>query len=220
MHHKHDTSTLAIINGSRSGEKSNSFKIYRHGEKLFFDELKKRSLPKPKIRIIHLHDLAETKTIDYQKILQGIFSHAQGFLFLTGTYWDSWSSHLQRALEEMTFLECSPHIYGKPAGVLTTMHSVGGKEVATRLQGVLSTMGFLIPPQSGMSISLATEMASHPTEKKSKHIPVKDFWSIEDLTHLLFHVLDFAGMEKKISPPWPVDHGNPSKIWYTPLKKF
>lgn len=72
---------------------------------------------------------------------EATLAEASGFVFVTGTYWDGWSSHLQRFLEEATHTEATSLWLGKPASVWVTAHSVGGKGVLSRLQGVLSSSG-------------------------------------------------------------------------------
>jgi len=52
---------------------------------------------------------------------------ASGFVLTTGTYCDSWSSHLQRFLEESTPHEATALWLGKPAIALVTEHSVGAR---------------------------------------------------------------------------------------------
>ncbi len=71
---------------------------------------------------------------------------ADAFVFGTGTYWGSWGSPLQRLLEVITGLEASDALVGKPCGVVVTMDSVGGVDVAARLLGALCTMGCAAAP--------------------------------------------------------------------------
>lgn len=62
-------------------------------------------------------------------------TRADGFLFGTGTHWDSWSSVLQHFLEAATPLEGTTTWLGKPAAVVVTEHSVGGKAVLSPAAG-------------------------------------------------------------------------------------
>ena len=82
-----------------------------------------------------------------------LLRQANGIVFVTGTYWDSWGSPLQKFLEDLTPWECSDVWLGKPAAVVVSMQEVGGKAVLSRLQGVLSSLGCIIPPCSGMVYS-------------------------------------------------------------------
>ena len=62
--------------------------------------------------------------------------------------------------ETITNLEGDVCFFGKPAAAIVTMHSVGGKEVLSRLQGVLNTHSdFSIPPMSAMTYSYTNQTA-------------------------------------------------------------
>ena len=74
--------------------------------------------------------------------LEAALKMAEAVLFVTGTYWDSWGSPLQKFLEDHAYLETSPVLMGKPAGAIVLQHFCGGKAVLSRLQGVLSTWDF------------------------------------------------------------------------------
>lgn len=78
---------------------------------------------------------------------------ADALLFATGVYWSSWGSPLQRFLEVMTSYELTPCFLGKPAGVLVNLDSVGGMDVAQRLQGALCMLGCVLPPLSGVVLT-------------------------------------------------------------------
>jgi multimeric flavodoxin WrbA len=135
-------------------------------------------------------------------------SQADGFLFASGTYWDSWGSPMQRFLETSTEFEASDIFLGKAASVLITMHSVGGKGVLSRLQGVLNTMGLLIPPMSGLVYSLA----NHTAFLSQKNDFSDDFWSLEDI-EIVIHNLLTAVSKKHAYKSWPIDHKDPKRRW-------
>jgi hypothetical protein len=116
---------------------------------------------------------------------------------------------MQRFLEEATEFEVGDIWVGKPAAVLVTMHSVGGKGVLSRLQGVLSTMGMLIPPMSGMAYSLATHLAMQ-IKDNSFHA---DFWQIQDLA-IIAHNLTEALSGGRSWKAWPVDTQDPYRRWF------
>lgn len=128
-------------------------------------------------------------------------ARADALVFLTGTYWDGWSSHLQRFLEEATPTESTALWLGKPAAVLVTEHSVGGKGVVSRLQGVLATLGCLIPPQSGVVISRASI-----TGRRSA-----DAFGLPDVDHACANLL--AALGTGTYAAWPVDRGDPRARW-------
>ena len=135
---------------------------------------------------------------------ESLLREAKAFVFVTGTYWDSWGSPLQRFLEDSTRFEGSDLWLGKPAAILVTMHSVGGKEILSRLQGVLSSLGLLIPPMSGMVYSLANHLALRAGGDE-------DFWRPDDLK-IIAHNLLVATGHRKGWRRWPVEHDF-QKIW-------
>jgi multimeric flavodoxin WrbA len=154
--------------------------------------------------ILHLLDLQEKKITSGE--LKNKLKKADAFIFASGTYWDSWGSPMQNFLEVATEYEASDIFIGKPAAVIITMHSVGGKGVLSRLQGVLNTLGMLIPPMSGMVYSLAGQL-SLTTESSF----AEDFWSQKDIDVIVHNLLASLGNKKYLS--WPVDHNNPKRIW-------
>ena len=144
---------------------------------------------------------------------QNLLGDSDAFVFVTGTYWDSWSSHLQLFLEEATPSEMSDMWLGKPAAVWVTAHSVGGKGVCSRLQGVLSTFGLLIPPATGVVITKATELAC-------KHAPnlSQDFWSMGCLN------VSARNLRAALDPnpcyvAWQLGDEDPGECWI-PEKKL
>ncbi|MBO9665585.1 MAG: NAD(P)H-dependent oxidoreductase [Bdellovibrio sp.] len=181
------------MNGSPSGSTGNCA--------VFIKDLQKR-VKSAKLEVVHL---AETK---YGPGLKKKISDSSAVVFVTGTYWDSWGSPLQRLLEQMTELEASPALMGKPCAVFVLMHSVGGKSVLSRLQGVLSTMGFMIPPMSGMVYSLVSDIAL-----KAKTSHAKDFWQRED-AEMIFENLIKAIQMKVQWTTWPVDKKDPRRKWF------
>lgn len=135
---------------------------------------------------------------------------ADAFVFATGTHWDSWSSSLQKFLEDATPAEATELWLGKPAAVLVTEHSVGGKAVLSRLQGVLVTLGCALPPFSGLVISHAAQLARlHAPDSAA----AEDFWSIEDLD-VVAHNLGAATRGRSAGwRAWPVDRKDYARVW-------
>ena len=127
-----------LINGSERADSGNSAQLLK-AFRAYADDFEYRTL-----------NLIEVKKLsDAQPLLEW----ADALVFATGTYWDSWGWPLQRFLELATITEGTDVWLGKPVAVLVSMHSVGGKSVLSRLQGVLSTLGAAIPPMSGLVIS-------------------------------------------------------------------
>ncbi|HEX2100939.1 MAG TPA: NAD(P)H-dependent oxidoreductase, partial [Candidatus Synoicihabitans sp.] len=110
---------------------------------------------------------------------------AQGFVIGTGIHWDSWSSRLQRLLEAATPTEATSLWLGKPAACVVTEHSVGGKAVLSRLQGVLVTLGCEIPPMSGLVLSRATRTAA-----ASDRAAARDYWGPDDLRVVCHNLIE------------------------------
>ena len=132
---------------------------------------------------------------------------ADGFLFGTGTHWDSWSSVLQKFLEDATPAEGTALWLGKPAAVVVSEHSTGGKGVLSRLQGVLVTFGCALPPMSGLVLSRAAVIAArHDPEAAS------DFWCRDDLA-VICHNLAEAAAGTRNWRTWPVDRADFGARW-------
>ncbi len=138
---------------------------------------------------------------------EAVLHEAEALLFITGTYWDSWSSYLQRLLEEATPSEATAMWLGKPAAVWVTAHSVGGKGVLSRLQGVLSTFGMMIPPMTGIVITKASDLAV-------RHAPeeAEDFFTHRDL-EVSLHNLAQSLEPKPVYRAWDVERGDPMRRW-------
>lgn len=134
-------------------------------------------------------------------------SRADAFLVGTGTHWDSWSSHLQRFLEDATPTEGTALWLGKPAGVVVTMHSVGGKGVLSRLQGVLNTFGCVLPPMSGMVYSLVNQQMI-----ESGAPAAEDLWCPADVDIICHNLLEALKPKPKYQS-WPVDRVGYSTKW-------
>ncbi len=184
---------ILVLNGSITGADGNTQSLIE----LVQDKVES-------CEVVQLKDFME-KRLSLNEIKSKL-KKADGFIFTSGTYWDSWGSPMQYFLEAATEFEASDIFMGKPAGVIITMHAVGGKGVLSRLQGVLSTMGMMIPPMSGMVYSLAQHLA---LETESTF--AEDFWSMEDTNVVVHNVLASLGNKKYQS--WPVDHKDPKRIW-------
>ncbi len=185
---------VLVLNGSPEGKSGNCGRWIRAVRDGMLDGVR--------VEVVHLSEKTSLRAT------VGLFAKVDGVIFVTGTYWDSWGSPLQRLLEEMTELEGSAALLGKPCAVFVLMHSVGGKGILSRLQGVLSTMGFLIPPMSGMVYSLA----SHLAMRNSKSVQQEDFWEMDDIGRILQNFC----LSLEIQVPWqswPVDRKNFRKRW-------
>ncbi|CAM3133176.1 flavodoxin family protein [Rariglobus hedericola] len=185
---------LLLINASLAGDAGNSA--------VFFDAA--RALLAPQADVKQL-TLARDGT-DLATLLPAL-AEADGFLFGTGTHWDSWSSLLQQFLENATPAEGTSVWLGKPTAVVVSEHSVGGKGVLSRLQGVLVTLGCSIPPMSGLVLSRAALIAvDHDAHA------ARDFWCRDDLS-VVCHNLVEAAAGTHHWQTWPVDREDFSARW-------
>lgn len=200
--------SILILNASPNGRKSNCQVLI---QKVISEMKQKSSLWGDSVPIQTLH-LAECKwtSIEKKKLFAQL-KKAKAFIFVTGTYWDSWGSPLQVFLENVTELEGSPAFLGKPAAVLVLNHSVGGKGVLSRLQGVLSTLGCLIPPMSGMVYSWVSDQVLKSSLKAEM---AQDLWSLQDLSDILQNLHHALRLKIKWAG-WPVDRKNFRKTWLT-----
>lgn len=135
---------------------------------------------------------------------------ADGFLFGTGTYWDSWGSPLQKFLEEVTDTEGTALWLGKPAAVIVTMYAVGGKGILSRLQGVLNTFGALIPPMSGIVCSAVNQLALNRQISANN---TEDLWRPEDI-EVVCHNLWQAMSRKADWRSWSLDRESYRDVWF------
>lgn len=95
---------------------------------------------------------------------------------------------MQQLFEKMTQIEGKKHLVGKPVSVIVTMHSVGGKEIVSRMQGVLCSMGCMIPPFTGFAYSYSDHIA-HKSRVTGKKL-LDDVWHINDLNALLGNLVE------------------------------
>lgn len=130
---------------------------------------------------------------------------SDGFIWVTGTYWDSWGSPLQRFLEEATAQEGTSLWLGKPSAVLVTAHAVGAKGVLSRLQGVLNTLGCALPPMTGWVYTAAQQEALGSDLGE-------DFWSLADLEIVASNLLAFLERSDRYRS-WTVDRSDPHRKW-------
>lgn len=119
---------------------------------------------------------------------------ADAVLVATGTYWSAASSLVQRWLEVLTFTEGSAVWRGKAAGVIVTMHGVGGLEVAQRVAGTLILLGATVP---GAGLIALADPRGHET-------PDADSWVQADLETLVHNVLAIAALRPPLRH-WPID---------------
>jgi multimeric flavodoxin WrbA len=186
---------LLILNASLNGDTGNTA--------AFLAEARAHLEPVADVTAL---TLAHANTHDFTTLLPEL-SSADGFLIGTGTHWDSWSSALQQFLEAATPAEGTSLWLGKPAAVVVSEHSVGGKGVLSRLQGVLVTLGCTLPPMSGLVLSRAALIAAHHEADAAR-----DFWCREDLAVVCHNLAESAAGTHRWQT-WPVDRENFTARW-------
>lgn len=192
-----------IINGSIHGSQKNSGKML---ETLNHYISLNSQYQTVQTEVIHL---AECK--DYKRIEKSVLD-ADAFIFITGTYWDSWGSPLQAFLEVATEWEGKSHFFAKPVAVIVGMHSVGGKSVLSRLLGVLNSFGAWVPPYCGIVFSMAAQESLASGSKYSE-----DLWQPKDLKVLLenlYQAVRLTAPAKKQMTSWQIDSDNYTDIWW------
>jgi len=149
--------------------------------------------------------------------LRTALARANGFLIGTGTHWDSWSSVLQKFLEDATASEATKLWLGKPAAIVVSEHSTGGKGVLSRLQGVLVTLGCSLPPMSGLVLSRAALLA---TQHAPDPATTRDFWCEDDLRVVCHNLAEATRVTLPAAKPpqprwrkWPVDRRDFAARW-------
>jgi len=194
--------TLTIVNGSIGGKNGNTASLIQKIRKKI-----NKIYKTIKIKILHLH-----KDFFWPKV-RHVIKESDALIFCTGTYWDSWGSNMQQLFEKMIEIEGKKHLLGKPAGVIVTMHSVGGKEVASRMQGVICSMGCVLPPFSAFAYSYADHVA-HQSRYLGKKL-LDDVWHIEDLESFLYNIIAYANGTKdwRVWEYLDTETYNPSSVW-------
>lgn len=169
--------TILIVNGSLGGRTGNTHNLIKKIRKTItkIDGL-------IKVQVIHLNP-----QFNWIRIRKHIKT-CDALIFCTGTYWQSWGSPMQQLFEKMTEIEGKKHLLGKPIGAIATMHSVGGQEVVSRMQGVLCSLGCVIPPFCGFAYSYADHVA-HQGRFHGKKL-LDDVWHLEDTHTLIFNVIE------------------------------
>lgn len=82
--------------------------------------------------------------------LRELIRHADGIVIATPVYWFNHSGLIQTLIEHLTPLEDYGELEGKVAGIIVTEHEEGGASVVKNLMFVLTQLGMLIAPYSGI----------------------------------------------------------------------
>ena len=199
---------LLLLNASLAGDAGNTAVLLTRSRRLLTRHATVESLT-----LANLSPESSLSSLNPQ--LAAALARADGFVFGTGTHWDSWSSVLQKFLEIATSTEGTALWLGKPAALIVSEHSTGGKGVLSRLQGVLVTFGCSIPPMSGLVLSRAALIAA-----RDDPAAARDFWSADDLRIVCHNLAEAARITLPAAKParprwrtWPVDRREFSARW-------
>lgn len=182
---------LLIINGSIRGSDGNSGRII---------DWIQRSVAENSVADLSQLTLADPMPAVGQ--VRNLLASHDGFFAVTGNYWSSWGSAMQRFLEVMTFCENGPEFFGKPFACAVTMDSVGGADVASRLHAAFSGLGCWSPPCSTVIISRVAVEAIRANEGKDCD-ENEDVWRIDDLEIVLNNLMASCKVQRDIWTNWP-----------------
>jgi chromate reductase len=203
---------LLLLNAALAGEAGNTAVLLAQARRLLTRRATVESLT---LAALPSGSVSQLSALNPQ--LLAALQRADGFLLGTGTHWDSWSSVLQNFLEDATPHEGTALWLGKSAAVVVSEHSVGGKAVLSRLQGVLVTLGCTLPPMSGLVLSRAALLAARHTPDPAA---TRDFWCEADLRIVCHNLAEAARVSLAGAKPsrprwrtWPVDRRDFSARW-------
>lgn len=181
---------LLFINGSLHGNTGNTFALVNKMlNKISGD--------------VNILELSQINKYNISNIID-IMSNHDGFIFGTGTYWQSWSSYMQHFFEMMVDYEGHKMWMGKPACCVVTMHSVGGMDVLSRLQSNLGMFGMVIPPMCNIVHSYVNTLAR-------KYSNDGDIWD-ERYLDVILHNL-YAAINGTAYKSWNVETEDNHVIW-------
>jgi NAD(P)H-dependent FMN reductase len=187
---------ILIINAGLNGETGNTAALLRVAERALAPHVQ-----------THITLAAGSRYTEVQPAVHA----ADAFVIGTGTHWDSWSHLLQRFLEEATVDEGTSAFLGKPAAVFVTMHSVGGKAVLSRSQGVLNTLGCVIPPMGGLVYARVNQLAL-----RSRDGALDDIWRMEDVQVVCHNLLTTLSGARDYQS-WDTDRTRFNELWLTEM---
>jgi NAD(P)H-dependent FMN reductase len=131
-----------------------------------------------------------------------LLQSADGLLVVSGVYWGSYGSPLQRFVEVMTTYENSPAFFGKPVACALSMDSIGGFEVAARVHAVFAGLGCWSPPCSTLILSRVGLEAIAASAGKADD-PNEDVWRLDDLEVVLHNLVAATQLPSGRWSAWP-----------------
>lgn len=183
---------ILIINGSIRGKLGNSGKIAKKAAE--FISFQKET----QCSVLTLAD-----PMPSIKDVRGLLNDSDCFLIISGSYWNSCGSLLQRFIEVTTVYENTEVFFGKPVACAISMDSVGGVEVASHIHSVFSAFGCWSPPCSTLVISRVGQEAVKATSDLEDD-PNEDVWRLDDIEIVLRNLIVSARI-KGDWEHWPND---------------
>lgn len=199
---KNEQKKILIVNGSIRGAEGNSWALSKIAEDYLRSELNISSsiftLTDPKPTVNEVYDL---------------IASYDGFLIVTGVYWNNWGSPLQRFIEIVTAFENSPAFFGKPVACAVTMDSVGGSELAARIHFAFSGLGCWSPPCSTLVLSRVGQEAVEASKGQADD-PNEDVWRADDIEIVLKNLATAISLKNDAWVSWPhVELKIPDQPW-------
>ncbi|WP_118972548.1 flavodoxin family protein [Taibaiella koreensis] len=185
------TTRILILNGSLRGDRGNSHALVQYAQTLI------AARPDATSAVLTLAAIRDSVEAVYEQLCG-----CDGLLVVSGVYWNSWSSPMQRFVEVATAFEQSPAFWGKPVACAVSMDSVGGVEVAARIHGTFSGLGCWSPPCSTLVVSRVGQEAIQASQGKPDD-PNDDVWRPEDLETVIGNLLRAAAWDRTGWQQWP-----------------
>jgi len=184
-------SNILIINASIRGQQGNSYAIALSA---------KNYIEKTQSANAEIYDLTHPKNTIQE--VYTLLKNADGYIIISGTYWNNISSTLQRFIEVCTPFENTDAFFGKPVSTIISMDSVGGIEVANKIISAFSGLGCWTPPCSTIILSRLGEEAVKQTQDWEND-PNEDVWRLEDIEILIDNLTIAIQMEREKWKVWP-----------------
>lgn len=178
---------ILILNGSLRGTTGNSAALVKHAANILGLQATTLTLSDQLPAIREVYQLLES---------------CDGFLVISGVYWNNWSSPLQRFIEVASAFENTPAFFGKPVACAVLMDSVGGIEVAARLHAVFGGLGCWTPPCSTVVVSRTGQEAIAASAGEVDDLN-EDVWRMDDLSVVLHNLVTAAAMPRNSWKAWP-----------------
>lgn len=191
---------ILVINGSLGGTNGNTARFLDVATEI----LSKR---------VQVENYCLGKTGKSRAALILSLDSASGLLIGSGNYWNNHSSFIQAFIEEISELEGTSSLLGKPVAFLLSQHSVGGSDILARLSNIFNNLGCSLPPLNSVVLSMTNQLALECDPKQN------DVWSPADL-EIMLHNLVEAVEGTNNWKPFDVDRDHVYDLWAKiPAKK-